>query len=146
MAGIFTETALGFAFMSASVTCLKPFLRPFHSGYFVSTDGSGVPVTGKGSQADTYYMLSRSKSRHDKDELRARSTDDHGTLTSPLYLQHTPRSQPKFRPDLSSHRATIMSQEREHDGDEKTISMTQEWNVTYEEDQQLHKATMKIRA
>lgn len=146
MAGVFTELALGFAFMSASVTCLKPFLRPFHSGYFVSTSGSGIPVSGKGTRADTYYMLSKNKSTNDKDEPRSRVTDAHETSTTPLHPGYARQSQPKFRPDLSGHRATVMSQERAHDGDEMTISMTQEWDVTYEEDQQLQKAVTKTHA
>jgi len=60
---IITEGALEYAFISASVTSLKPFLRPFHSGrYMVNTigaAGSGLRtnLSAKDSQ-DPYYQLS----------------------------------------------------------------------------------------
>lgn len=148
MASTFTELVLAFAFMSASVTCLKPFLRPFSSGHFIATDGSGIPITGKSSRGDAYYMLSKNKSKGDKVST-VRSMDGQETQSSSPQSDHSSKGQPKFRPDLSSHRATVMSQECEHSGsgpNEMVISMTQEWDVTYEEDHRLENSVARNSA
>lgn len=61
-AEIITEAALQYALISASITCLKPFLRPFHSGgYFVDSigaPGSGLRTNVRSSSRDPYYKLS----------------------------------------------------------------------------------------
>jgi hypothetical protein len=64
---VWAEGALEFAIISTSITALKPFLKPFHSGAIVNTvggAGSGA-YSGSGSRTQGVYMLN---SVHDDDK------------------------------------------------------------------------------
>ncbi|KAK0301950.1 hypothetical protein LTR29_015541 [Friedmanniomyces endolithicus] len=55
-ADILTEGALELAFMLASITCLKPVMKPFHSGYVISTahvSGGGITPWRRRSRTGT---------------------------------------------------------------------------------------------
>ena len=101
--------------MLASVTCLKPFLRPFHSGYFVSTAPSngisGYTTGPKNSRADAYYELSAARSRTDGDKkhsviVQTRNLeDDRGDRD---LIEPCAKPQLAFRPDRCEHRATAL--------------------------------------
>lgn len=125
------------AFMLASITCLKPFMRPFHSGYSVSTTkGATYNTTGKASRSDAYLMLSAARSvggAKDKPAVRVTSQGDHQAP-----LQQPARLPPVFRPDHVDHRTTIMSADRERHSDENSeqmiISKTQAWDVSYDDE------------
>lgn len=147
-AGIYTEVALECAFMLSNITCLKPFLRPFHSGYFVSTvdnKNSGGYLTTKDSvsRGDAYYMISTARSATDnKDGPIVQGERESVSPEKQSNVERNARA-PAFRPDHSSHRATVLSGDDdqiapvEREGSEDMIiSKTQAWTVSYEDDQQ----------
>lgn len=130
---LFTEGVLEAAFILASVTCLKPFLRPFHSGYFPSNAGSNaVPMgfgTGPKSSRSTYYELSASRSQVAKDEKRitveVKCEDEQDLLRRPELA---------LRPDHVVHRASVGAgvKRRSGGGDDMHISKTQAFSVRYD--------------
>lgn len=133
-AGIYTEIAVNFALISSSVTCLKPFLRPFDTDYLTHTSRTnGLSGGIKNSRGDTYYMLSATQSRNDK---------NHSTLTTMLSdrgaMDSVNAPAPSFRPDDLRNRATVecsscRDEMKSSDLSRMTISMTKEWDVTYED-------------
>lgn len=146
-AGIYTQIALEIAFMLSNITCLKPFLRPFHSGYFVSTidnKTSGYLATkDSGSRGDTYLMISTARSKAES-KTESTSVAEAEIKTADRQTEAERRAKtPAFRPDHASHRATVLSDhggqladtDREG-GEDMIISKTQAWTVSYEEDQQ----------
>lgn len=146
MASIFTEIALEAAFMLSNITCLKPFLRPFHSGYFVSTvdaKSSGYKNTkDSSSRGDTYYMISRARSTNgNKDDVAAHGALESMSQDNQSDIEGSARG-PAFRPDHTSHRATVLSGSGElvpridrEGSEDMIISKTQAWTVSYEDDQ-----------
>lgn len=155
-AGVYTEAALELAFMLSNITCLKPFLRPFHSGYFVSTidtKNSGYPTTKDStSRGDTYYMISRAKSTADnKDGSMVQDSEVDGISSQTWSDTERTGKAPAFRPDRTSHRVTVLSNNdgqvvtRDREGSEDMIiSKTQAWTVSYEDDQRKNSASTQV--
>lgn len=147
VASILTEAAVAYAFFSASVTCLKPFLQPFHSGYVISMVGariSGHTVTGTDSQGDSYHMLGNTRSAMDKNGTAVTISDAAGSRNSQAVEDTHWLRAPLFRPDQSNHQATVETKYRHHNSnnpEEMIISMTHEWTVSYEDNQ--HPAATK---
>ena len=119
-ANIFTEATMDLAFMLASITCLKPFLRPFQTGYFISTAHSngvsGFNTAVKGSRGDAYYELSAARSRADKEmdikdaiAINSNRVDLDDDRDDQDLIQSHARPEQAFRPDRVDHRATAFS-------------------------------------
>ena len=72
---ILTELALEYALISTSITALKPFLKPFHTGAIVNTIGGGGSglYSASRSGAQGIYMLS-SGARDNKDCGQTKTT------------------------------------------------------------------------
>ncbi|TKX20010.1 hypothetical protein C1H76_7894 [Elsinoe australis] len=136
---IFTEAVMECAFILASVTCLKPFLRPFAPGFFISSAAytgrvSALSAGHKGSRANPYYELSAARSRAEKDTVNETITqrmgseeveDEQGLIK--------PGEPPKsWRPDLAGHQATVEQTDERHRMSTRGISMTQGWTVSFD--------------
>lgn len=146
-AGIYTQIAVEIAFILSNTTCLKPFLRPFHSGYFVTTVGnksSGYASTKDGgSRGDAYYMISATRSAR---EGKPGPQVSEVAQDQPVEGQMDGERSGKvlaFRPGQWSHRATVLSDHSDNvapmetDGaDDMIISKTQAWTVSYEDQRQ----------
>ena len=124
---------LDLTFILASVTCLKPFVRPFHSGYVVSTTpASGYASTSKNLHRDAYVELSAVKSAAGNEDgaiiQTRRGRDSRGYKKSAVV----------YRPDQVDQEATVSSANegqpysKSHD---MSISRTQAWPVSYEDDE-----------
>lgn len=145
-AGVYTEIALEFAFMLSNITCLKPFLQPFHPEYFVSTvddkASTYLSTKGSGSRGDAYLMISAARSTTGSKTGSATIDETEvGTANPPSGIEGGGKA-PAFRPDKSSHRAMVLSDHLERaaaaemaGSEEMIISKTQAWTVSYEEDQ-----------
>ena len=142
-AGILTEACMDTAFILASVTCLRPFLRPFHRGYFLSTagtKGSGYKSSVTGSHGNAYYMLSAAREAPDDQTPRQKTTTHDGVDEEEGAGHHQLASVPKAvispaRGVRVSHCQTETPEERAHggsDGRRMTISKTKSWTVEYE--------------
>ncbi|KAK6442707.1 hypothetical protein LTR95_001066 [Oleoguttula sp. CCFEE 5521] len=133
---LFTEAALQAAFILASITCLKPFLRPFHSGYFVSKAGSNpAPMgfgTGPKSSRATYYELSAARSQGGKDEKHVIVQQRSVGSEDEQDLIHKPDM--ALRPDRVNHRASVGQGLKRPSGmeDDMHISKTQAFSVRYD--------------
>lgn len=132
--------------MLSNITCLKPFLQPFHPGYFVSTvdekASTYLSTKGSGSRGDAYLMISAARSTTESKTGSATIDEaEVGTATAQSGLEGGGKA-PAFRPDKLSHRATVLSDHFERPAaadkagsEEMIISKTQAWTVSYEEDQ-----------
>ncbi len=126
--------------MLTTVTCLKPVLRPFHSGYFVrhaETTVAGQRSGLKAVSGNAYYMLSGAKETQ-KSNKSAHSTiarseqDEAEHPVTPVSRAFVPRTR-------GAYQAAVVPQERGHgssDTDQKLISKTQTWAIEYEENGQ----------
>jgi hypothetical protein len=124
-AGFLTEAEMCAALILASTTSLKPFLQPFHPGWFVAS-GHGVttaltgnPSANNSKQGRSYYELSGVNSsrigrREAKEEaltsvtpVSGRQRSDNGSdeidLIQPYETVHL--GQDDLRPDGVEHRA-----------------------------------------
>ena len=136
---ILTEGALEYAIISTSVTALKPFLKPFHTGAILNTvggDGSGQH-SGSHSGGQDIYMLN-SISTDKKDNSQSTRT------TVPSGNRNTdPQSRSKFYTGHGKGTAVISSRGDAHRDDiesvhsnssERMIIRTKkEWAVRYED-------------
>lgn len=137
-----TEASMNAAFILASVTCLKAFLRPFGAGYLVSQSDtaptSGYVTRPRGYKGSAYYMLSG---------VREKQQDKSATLVNATeradkHLSHELAAVPKavVARGQGMHRAHIHSQSRSHSysssesKQQMIISQTTEWSVSYEYD------------
>ena len=129
-------------FMLASITCLKPFLRPFRSGYFASSEPhygykSDNSAT-KPSRHDAYLDLSTARSAgYGKDGtivLTTMDSDGSGTVKA----QHDKASL-VTRPDVVDHEAiaSFADGQQQASGQPKkmSISRTQTYSISYGDDQ-----------
>lgn len=142
-AAIYTEIVLEVSFMLSSITCAKPFLRPFHSGYFISTTNtktSGYLKGGISSLDNSYRMLSAAKSNAGSNYSTSASGHSHPNFCSytgnddAAILDSKPINH--FRPQPHSHRATVSADilAQPHPSlDSMVISRTKAWTLTYEE-------------
>lgn len=113
-ADILLQVVMEIALNLASVTCLKPFLRPFQeSGYIVSStlNASGnYGITGANrTKSEAYLMLGTAGStlkNKDGSIIQSRTEKEPGTSTQ---RQSIPR--PKFRADAIDNEAAC-----EHEG------------------------------
>jgi hypothetical protein len=133
-----TQVVMGCAFIFASITCLKPFLRPFHPVAF----GGSAPANGlfrytaepKGSRSDRYYELSGARSAADgkRDVVTTtRSVADDSTSDQEDLIEPANRPPPTFRPIGVEHTAQAVSTGGRHNGgDGKLISKTRSWTVS----------------
>jgi hypothetical protein len=136
---ILTEAAMDYAIVSTSITALKPFLKPFHTGAIVNTIGGGGSGLYSGSHSGTpgIYMLSsvakgkedigkattssvRSGSIHNDSQLRAKLYNDNKGEGTTVVLSRPDRC----REDIESV---------ESNGSEQMIiRTTKEWAIRYE--------------
>lgn len=135
MASIFTEACMQIGFILATVTCLKPLLRPFHSGYLITTADtnlSGYKTGIRGRKGSEYLMLSAVKNS---------STNKPAATVSVAEPPSNANAQPAipskaYVPDRhESHRGAVERHERSNgsmDSEQMFISKTQTWTVEYE--------------
>jgi hypothetical protein len=122
------------ACMLASITCLKPFLRPFHGGYFVSTVNSTSGLTGyatgptKNSKAAYYELSAARKSEKATVTVQSRALEEEGDEED---LIHKPQ-QLALRPDRFENRASVGAGLRRRDDEDLGISKTQAFTVSYD--------------
>ncbi|KIX02270.1 uncharacterized protein Z518_08209 [Rhinocladiella mackenziei CBS 650.93] len=139
LAHILTEGALEYALISTSITSLKPFLKPFHTGAIVNTvggSGSGL-YSGSHSATQGIYMLSSI----------ARDKKGNGQTTTATVHSGNSDSGPPPRSKLyvgniSEGTTTVSSQPDPHRDDTESagsnssgqmiIRTTKEWAVRYE--------------
>ncbi|KAK3062659.1 hypothetical protein LTR53_019262, partial [Teratosphaeriaceae sp. CCFEE 6253] len=135
---ILTEGAMELAFILASITCLKPVMKPFHSGYVVSTaPQSGYTSAAKVSHRDAYMELSAAKSsvhsRGDKDGGVAVVKRDRDSRGDGMNHGHRRKlSAPVARADHADHEAVVSSateSQRQMDEHDMSISKTQAWTI-----------------
>jgi len=114
-AELLSEVTMEIALNLASVTCLKPFLRPFQdAGYILSTSLDGPPkygITGPSRlRSETYLMLGTigSTVTRNKDGSIVRTRVEQ-EIEDVGQLQSMPRA--KLRADAGHHEAAC-----EHDG------------------------------
>ena len=129
IAAIITQFALQYSFMSASVTALRPFLRPFHSGHMlvdtVGAPGSGLHSGIRNGSQDAYHKLGAVRGT-DKgmpistvSALASVNDDYQPTVTSPKHHSSKPS-----RDDMKS----VDSQ----GSDQMIIRKTRDYSVRYE--------------
>lgn len=129
-AQVFTQIAMDGAFLLASITCLKPFLRPFYSDYSAQV--------GADAQAYTVYdrKINRSRGEAYHELNHSRSKDGSNGKRSVIRSRHTDDGQPplSLRPDKCEYEATAHADPRSKaTGDENMlISKTQAWSVSYD--------------
>ncbi|TKA68967.1 hypothetical protein B0A55_06608 [Friedmanniomyces simplex] len=134
---ILTEGALELAFILASITCLKPVMKPFHSGYTVSNaPASNYITTVKKSNRDAYLELSAARSAADNKDgtiiVTRRDRGSHGIDHGYTKSAHIPR------PDQVDHEATVSfaNEGQPHpDSHDMSISRTQAWTISYDDDE-----------
>ncbi|KAK4556125.1 hypothetical protein LTR86_006822 [Recurvomyces mirabilis] len=161
-ASVFTQATLQLTFVLASITCLKPFLRPFHSGYAVSAAPSGgynatfntggYSTGGKRSRNDPYVDLSTAgKSAATTSQLSRRGRvdgKDGGAIvltditTSPsdeVVDDRDGEAPLVVRPDYQGHVTSVIthgsggSEAVRPPSKKMSISMTKEWGVRYDD-------------
>lgn len=130
---IVTEAALEFALFSTSITALKPFLRPFHTGAIVNTvggAGSGLAYASKGSHG--IYMLSSTRDHKEEHQMNI------ATVTanrSEIDVSNPVAQSPKVSRQVAGFKADsedIESIKSEGASDEMIIRTTKDWSVRYE--------------
>jgi hypothetical protein len=134
---ILTEGALAYAIISTSITALKPFLKPFHSGAIMNTVGGGGSRLNSGSRsgAQGIYMLNSIAT--DKDNGQTTTTTVHSENGNT-----GPQPQFKFYTGNSEGTAAVSSRGDAHQDDidsldsnsskQTIIQTTKEWRVRYE--------------
>jgi hypothetical protein len=131
MAGIFTELVMNFSFILSSITCAKPFLKPFHSGYFISTSNQrayGNGKSGASSNPNSYRMIDANVS---KSANNRSIPDDEGSAPSACHYGERNH----FRPEPVLHHAAVSvkaAREQHQGSDRMAISQTKTWAVSYE--------------
>jgi hypothetical protein len=124
--------------MLASITCLKPFLRPFDGGFTVRTTGdcshSGLNLNGTGtlpksSKLAAYYELSNQNKSQKGATVTVQSRSAVSEEEDELDLIHKPEL--VLRPDRYENRAFVGPGSRRQDG-EMGIERTQAFTVSYE--------------
>ncbi|KAK5702463.1 hypothetical protein LTR17_022296 [Elasticomyces elasticus] len=113
-AEILTEVAMETALNLASVTCVKPFLRPFQEGGYISTTTPNAPasygITGASrSRSEAYLMLGTAGSTVKNKDGSIMHTATQKELDDAADRKGTPRV--KLRADGGRHEAAC-----EHDG------------------------------
>ena len=147
--------------MSASVTSLRPFLRPFHLGYIVDSvgaPGSGLRSGFRTRSQDPYYMLSAVKGTN-KDGTAQTVTSTRPASVGSTASQHgiaypesvKPKPEKAVRPDLSDQLGVTSAQGRQYSNkvrrddtesidsagsDQMIIRKTRDWSIQYEDDHQ----------
>ncbi len=141
---ILAEAALEFAILSTSITALKPFLRPLHSGAVVSSVGGyganvSNPYSRSQGKSQGIYMLSSVSGKDNKEDFETTTTHADEPRVS------TTIQAPKavFRPDLSAGETTTSVQSEVHRDDiesvesnsseQMIIRTTRNWSVRYED-------------
>lgn len=124
---VLTQAEMCFALMLASAVCLKPFLQPFHPGWFVAKTAGATGLTGNHSGdntkgGNTYYELSGARasgglSSKDKKQRaitsvtsahdRRNEESDELDLIQPYDKAHLTRD--GLRPDRVENRATAFA-------------------------------------
>jgi hypothetical protein len=152
IANILTEAALEYSLMSACVTSLRPFLRPFHSGQIV--DSVGAPGSGLRSgilskSQDSYYMLSAIKGTNIDGASQTVKSIQRPSGSMGSHHGTTYPGSVVLRPDRGDQQAVISPRSRQHSSkvrrdesvdsagsDQMIIQKTKEWSVQYEVDHQ----------
>lgn len=135
MASIFTEACMQIGFILATVTCLKPLLRPFHSGYIITTADanlSGYKTGIRGRKGSEYLMLSAVKDTSSNKPATTVSVADSSDNTN---AQPAPPAKAFIPERHGSHRSPVVRHERMNgstDSEQMFISKTQTWTVEYE--------------
>lgn len=132
IAGIFTEIVMNFSFILSSITCAKPFLKPFHSGYFIGTSNQksfhGNAKSDSKSNGNSYRILDATTSQSVND--RSIQQDDRVVHNADSY-----GDKGLFRPEPISHHVAVSSKAGRHQpspSDHMAIAQTKSWAVSYE--------------
>ncbi|EEP80698.1 predicted protein [Uncinocarpus reesii 1704] len=119
---ILTEVAMNYSLLATSITSLKPFLKPFHTGAIINTiggEGSGLYSSSQTRSQGIYTLASMSKDRTEVStpggELYSSNTGEVTTVVS---------SQPH------QHRGERESLDYVGSG-QMVIERTTEWNIHY---------------
>jgi hypothetical protein len=144
---ILTEAASNFALVATSVTSLKPFLKPFHTGAIVNTvggTGSGI-YSGTRPQYQGIYMLAPVSGRKTANDVTMTMTNATSRSNETTSADREVKQPAKLYVGDNVPGQTIISaspglQKPESarsgsDGSEQMIiKTTKEWNVRYEHD------------
>lgn len=131
IAGIFTEIVMNLAFILSSLTCAKPFLKPFHSGYFIGASNQKVFGNARStasSNANSYRMLDATASKSTNN--RSIPQDERSGSNA-----HQSGDRNHFRPEPVLHHTTVSAKAAKHQhagSDHMAISETKTWAVSYE--------------
>lgn len=140
LASVFTEACMQIGFILATLTCLRSILRPFHSGFLITTvdtSTSGYKTGVRGRKGSEYLMLSAVKdSGSTKPAGQASVVDQSGS--APAHANGPPAQPPKaFIPDpYGTHQSAIVGHggsNGSRDSQQMFINKTQTWTVEYEE-------------
>jgi hypothetical protein len=137
---ILTEGAMDFALVSTTITALKPFLKPFHTGAIVNTvggTGSGLYSGSRSGQPQGIYMLT-SVARNKKEIGQTTTT----SVNSDSGRYSTRPKQKLYMGNTEAGKTTVSSQPTERGTDIESVDSTgsermiirttTEWNVRYE--------------
>jgi hypothetical protein len=146
---ILTEAASNFALVATSVTSLKPFLKPFHTGAIVNTvggTGSGV-FSGTRPQYQGIYMLApvsgTKKTANDVTMTMTNATSRSNETTSgerevkqpaKLYIGDNVPGQTVISASPGPQLKPASSRTGSDGSEQMIIKTTKEWNVRYEHD------------
>jgi hypothetical protein len=147
MASIFTEACMQIGFILATMTCLKPLLRPFHSGYLITTADtnlSGYKTGIRGRKGSEYLMLSAVKDNASTKPATTATTVSVADPPDDANTQPAPPSKAFIPERRGSHRSPVVRHERLNgstDSEQMFISKTQTWTVEYEGRSRSERAT-----
>ena len=136
---ILTEGAMEFALMATSITALKPFLTPFHTGAIVNSvggAGSGI-YSGIRSKPLGVYMLSSVSGRHDKGQTTMTiesGNHDHKFNQSGGTNKARPHAHAHAHSNGHADGRRDDIESMESNGSERMIiQTTRDWSVRYED-------------
>lgn len=151
-AAVFTSAVMNFTLILASVTCLKPFLRPFDGGFLITSMHSHVPAFGAApiTKGSAYYELSatqRSALTTQQEKMMRSGDRKHRSVTVSArgvdedydggFVQVQAKPPLALRRDRVEQRATVghdsVRPSMERDGEQMLISKTQAWTVSFEQ-------------
>lgn len=138
MASLFTEACMQIGFILATLTCLRSILRPFHSGFLITTadtNTSGYKTGVRGRKGSEYLMLSAIKDS----AAGSKKPAIHASVQDPpSNAINTPAPPPKaFIPEpYGTQQSGFVGpgvSNSSRDSQQMFISKTQTWTVEYEE-------------
>lgn len=140
--------------MSASVTCLRPFLRPFHSGFVVTSSNQSKGYATATTAKEKYYALGSVRAANKDGSLQTANTEvsvgassDQGATRDGRGNVSNQKSASRRQDNSNGHtRSSSRDQQSLRRGDRSDgrshassgsealiISKTQAWTVSYED-------------